>query len=171
MARLALLLLLFWTAACGFEPLYAERGSTGVTGRLAGVTVEPIPDRLGQLVHNHLSRGIAPEGSGAGITHRLEVDLLESIEGFGFRSDESITRERIRLVAHYRLVAADTETILVDETTHADSSIDVLLSDYATLAAEQAASERNARQVADTILARIALFMRAQSGEQAKQAP
>lgn len=171
MSRLALILMLFLTAACGFEPLYAHRGSTDVVDRLSGVFIAPIPDRLGQLVHNRLNQGIAPEGSGEAITHHLEVDLLESIEGFGFRSDEAITRERIRLVAHYRLVAADTGAILVDETTHADSSIDVLLSDYATLAAERAASERNAQQVADTILARIALYMRAQAEEQAKKAP
>lgn len=168
MARFAVILWAWLIAGCGFEPLYAERGSTNVVDRLAGVEIAPIPDRLGQMVQNHLSQGIAPEGGSDFTTHRLEVDLLESIEGFGFRSDEAITRERVRLVAHYRLIDAETGAILVDETTHADSSIDVLLSDYATYSAEQAATARNARQVADTILARITLYMRARTKEQAQ---
>ncbi|GAB4154915.1 MAG: hypothetical protein Tsb0016_27020 [Sphingomonadales bacterium] len=171
MARVILILFGLLAAGCGFEPLYAERGSTNVIDRLAGVDIAPIPDRLGQMVHNHLRQGITPEGESETVTHRLEVDLLESIEGFGFRSDESITRERVRLIAHYRLIDAESGAIVVDETTHADSSIDVLLSDYATYSAEQAASARNARQVADTILARITLYMRAQSNEQAEAAP
>ncbi|RME65127.1 MAG: hypothetical protein D6782_06865 [Alphaproteobacteria bacterium] len=174
MRRLPVLVLALATsllAGCGFEPLYAERGGAGVVDRLAGVAIAPIPDRLGQLVHNRLSQGVTPQGTPAAITHRLEVDLLQSIEGFGFRSDEAITRERVRLIAHYRLIDTASDEVVVAETTHADTSIDVLLSDFATYSAEQAAGERNARQVADAILARIALYMRALDGQRAAATP
>jgi LPS-assembly lipoprotein len=97
-----------------------------------------------------------PEGSAA--RYRLEVELDDQITGFGIRSDDAVTRERRTLRARYRLVDASLGTVLVDATAGSDAGIDVVSSDYATVAAEQTALERLSREIADQIVARLALY-------------
>lgn len=155
------IILLLLLSACGFEPLYGTQGNSSVQNRLSGVAISPIPDRLGQLVHNHLSKGVRPDDQGQ-TRHRLEVSLDPSIEGFGFRSDESITRERVRLVARYQLIDVKSGEAVFDDVVSANTSIDVVQSDFATVAAEEKARERNAERVSQLILTRLALYFRAE---------
>lgn len=152
-------------SGCGFEPLYATSQTSSVSQQLQGVEIGPIPDRLGQVVRNELTKGVRPSG-GRGTNYRVEVVLEPSIEGFGFRSDESITRERVRLVARYQLIDLKTGDTLYDDVVRADTSIDVVQSDFATVAAEEKATQRNAIQVSELILRRLALFFRAQEKQQ-----
>ena len=49
-------------------------------------------------------------------------------------------------------------TVVLDATAGSDAGIDVVSSEYATVAAEQTALERLAEVVADQIIARLGLF-------------
>jgi LPS-assembly lipoprotein len=49
-------------------------------------------------------------------------------------------------------------TVLVDATAASDAGIDVVSSEYATVAAEQTALERLAKDIADQIVSRVALY-------------
>ena len=69
-----------------------------------------------------------------------------------------MTRERRSLRARYRLVDAARGTVLIDATAGSDAGIDVVSSEYATVAAEQTALERLAVEIADQIVARVALY-------------
>lgn len=153
-ARLAPLLLL---AGCGLQPLYSGGTNGDVAQALAGVEIAPIPGKNGWLVQNALKDRIAaiPEGAPR---YRLVVELDDKIEGFGIRRDDAITRERRTLRARYRLTEAGSGTVLVDATAGSDAGIDVVRSEYATIAAENSALERLAQEVADQIVARIALY-------------
>lgn len=152
--RLAPLLLL---AGCGLQPLYSG-GSTGTVAQaLAGVEVAPIPGRNGWLVQNALKDRVAAVQEGAPL-YRLVVELDDKIEGFGVRRDDAITRERRTLRARYRLTEAGSGAVLLDATAGSDVGIDVVRSEYATIAAENSALERLAQDVADQIVARIALY-------------
>ena len=73
--------------------------------------------------------------------------------------DDGITRQRRTLRARYRLVDAGQGTVVLDATAGSDASVDVVGSEYATVAAEQTALERLAKEVADQIVARVALYM------------
>jgi LPS-assembly lipoprotein len=90
--------------------------------------------------------------------YRLEVELDDNITGFGIRSDNSVTRERRTLRARYRLVDATVGTVLLDATAGSDAGIDVVSSEYATVAAEQTALERLSKEIADQIVSRVALY-------------
>uniref|UniRef100_UPI003B3A9AC1 LPS assembly lipoprotein LptE n=1 Tax=Sphingomonas sp. TaxID=28214 RepID=UPI003B3A9AC1 len=68
------------------------------------------------------------------------------------------TRERRTLRARYRLVEAATGTVVLDATAGSDAGIDVVSSEYATVAAEQTALERLSSAIADQIVARVALY-------------
>ena len=74
------------------------------------------------------------------------------------RRDASIARERRTLRARYQLVEIADGTVLLDATAGSDAGIDVVGSEYATIAAEQTALERLSSIVADQIVARIALY-------------
>ncbi|MBA2920899.1 hypothetical protein GON01_02895 [Sphingomonas sp. MAH-20] len=150
---LALLLL----AACGLQPLYSGGSGGDVAQALAGVEVAPIPGKNGWLVANALKDRIAAVPS-ANPRYRLTVELDDKIEGFGIRRDDAITRERRTLRARYQLKDAANGTVLVDATAGSDAGIDVVQSEYATIAAENTALERLAGEVADQIVARIALY-------------
>jgi LPS-assembly lipoprotein len=142
---------------CTLRPLYSG-GSTGqVAQSLEAVQVGPIPGRAGWLVRTALEDRL---GNGEGTTplYRLEVELDDDITGFGIRRDNSVTRERRSLRARYRLVDAARGTVLLDATAGSDAGIDVVSSEYATVAAEQTALERLSAEVADQIVARVALF-------------
>ncbi len=76
----------------------------------------------------------------------------------GIRRDDSVTRERRTLRARYRLVDAGTGAVVLDATAGSDAGIDVVSSEYATVAAEQTALERLSKEVADQIVTRIAVF-------------
>ena len=157
MRGLAALALLLALAGCGLRPLYGGGGSGHVAQALRSVSIAPIPGRAGWLVRTSLEDRLGTvEQSGA--RYRLEVELDDRIEGFGIRADNAVTRERRTLRARYRLVDAGLGTVLLDATAGSDAGIDVVSSEYATVAAEQTALERLATEVADQIVSRLALY-------------
>ncbi len=154
---------------CGLRPLYANGSSGAVATTLADIDVAPIEGHSGWLVRNALrDRFEATQGGdGAGNRLRLDVRLEDSITGFGVRSDDAVTRERRTLRARYQLVDAATGQVLLDATAASDAGIDVVGSEYATIAAESTALERLASSVADQIVARLAVFASRGGGEAA----
>ncbi len=163
--RILLLCALIVLAGCGLRPLYGGGGSGPVARALGSVAVAPIPGRAGWLVRTALEDRLGAEAEGSP-RYRLEVELDDNITGFGIRSDDSVTRERRTLRARYRLVDAAVGTVLLDATAGSDAGIDVVSSEYATVAAEQTAQERLAAVVADQMVSRIALYVRSRSAEQ-----
>lgn len=157
MRALAALCLVIMLGGCGLRPLYGGGGNGRVAQALKGVAVAPIPGRAGWLVRNSLEERLGSDG-GSSAPYRLEVELDDRVEGFGTRADNTITRERRTLRARYRLVDAALGTVLLDATAGSDAGVDVVSSEYATVAAEQTALERLAKEVADQIVARVALY-------------
>ncbi len=156
-ARIALALLALALAGCTLRPLYAGGSRGPVAQALHGIQVSPIEGRAGWLVRGALADRL---GGGAAdqIRYRLEVELDDDITGFGIRSDNAVTRERRALRARYRLIDAGRGTVLIDATAGSDAGIDVVSSEYATVAAEETALERLSLEIADQIVSRIALY-------------
>ena len=144
-------------SGCGLHPLYSGGGGGAVARSLTGITVGPIAGRAGWLVRNALADRLAAAGT-ATPRYRLEVELDDQVTGFGVRSDNAITRERRTLRARYRLIETGAGTVVVDATAGSDAGIDVLSSEYATIAAEDTALEHLSDEVADQIVTRLALY-------------
>jgi LPS-assembly lipoprotein len=149
---------------CGLRPLYAGGSGGEVVQALRDVDVGPIGGRAGWLVRTALQDRLGSEKGGAA-RYRLEVELDDDITGFGIRSDDAVTRERRTLRARYRLVDVGLGTVVLDATAGSDAGIDVVSSEYATVAAEQTALERLSKEVADQIVARVALYASRTSGQ------
>ncbi|WP_347302684.1 LPS assembly lipoprotein LptE [Croceibacterium sp. TMG7-5b_MA50] len=159
LAALSLPLLL---AACGLQPMYGGGGSGAVARGLGAVDVPAIEGRAGWLVRDALRQelGQGADGVGSGAAYRLDVLLDEQLQGLGVLTNETVGRERYILRARYQLIELGTGTILLDATAGSDAGIDVVSSEYATIAAEQTAQENLARELADQIANRLALTLR-----------
>ena len=145
---------------CGLSPMYAGGGSGPVAQGLAAVEVPPIQGKAGWLVRNALNDRLAQSGSRGAPRYRLDVLLDDKLEGLGLISDDTIGRERRTLRARYQLVDIASGEILLDASAGSDAGIDVVSSEYATIAAENTALENLSKDVADRIVARLALTLR-----------
>lgn len=155
MTRLLLLVACLALTGCGLRPVYGGGGSGPVAQSLRSVDVAPIGGRAGWMVRTALEDRL---GADAPYRYRLEVELDDDIAGFGISADDAVTRERRTLRARYRLVDAALGTVVLDATAGSDAGIDVVSSEYATVAAEQTALERLSQEIADQIVARLALY-------------
>lgn len=147
--------------SCGLHPLY-EGGAAGpVATTLNQIEVAPIEGKAGWLVANALKDRLQP-GGGAPL-YRLVVKLDDDLVALGIRRDDTVTRERRTLRARYQLVDAAQGTVLVDATAGSDIGVDVVSSDYATIAAESTALERLSAIVADQVVARLGRYARSEA--------
>jgi LPS-assembly lipoprotein len=152
-------LLAFALAGCGLHPLYSGGGAGSVAATLRTVEVGPIEGQVGWLVRNKLVDRLG-QGGTTTPTFRLDVTLDDNITGFGIRGDRAVTRERRTLRARYQLVSLATGTVGLDATAGSDAGIDVVGSEYATIAAENTALENLSQEVADQIVTRLAVQIR-----------
>ena len=145
-------------SACGLRPLYGTGGTSATKSALAQIAVSPIDERSGWLLRNALVDRLTPPALESETLYRLDVRIDDDITKFGLRGDAGATRERRTLRARYQLVEIATGQTLVDATAGFDAGIDITSSPYATVAAEQSAVERLSMEVADDIVARLALY-------------
>ena len=89
------------------------------------------------------------------VADNTPVELLIAGDG-----DDTVGRERRILRARYQLVDLETGAILLDATAGSDAGIDVVSSEYATIAAEQTALENLSRDIAGRMATQIALTLR-----------
>lgn len=156
-------------SGCGLHPLYAGGGSSAVARGLADVSVGPIAGKAGWLMRAALQdelKGAQPDGSPR---YRLDVRLEDQLEGLGLLSNNTIARERRTLKARYQLIDTATNAILLDESASSDAGVDVVTSEYATVAGEQSALENLTRVVAQQIVLRVATELRARNDEPARR--
>ena len=170
-SRLCALLLIAGSvplAGCALHPLYAGGAHGPVGSTLASVSVAPIEGEAGWLVRTALRERLGAVGNGSAdggaadngraTRYRIDVRLDDTIAGYGIRADDAVTRERRTLRARWQLVDTRTGATVLDATSGSDSGVDVVGSEYATIAAEHTALLRLADVVADQIIARIGQF-------------
>ena len=158
LALIALLPALATLGSCGLTPLYSGGSSGQVARGLSEVEIAPIEGKAGWLVNNALRDRLGPPPAAGAARYRLQVKLDDQITGLAIRRDDSVARERRTLRARSQLVEVGKDEVLVDATAGSDAGIDVVGSEYATIAAENTALERLAGIVADQIVARLALY-------------
>lgn len=144
-------------SGCALHPLYSG-GSKGSVARFQeSVSVSGIDGKMGWLMHNALVDRIGTPSAGAA-RYRLDVELDDKITGSGSTRNSNVTREIRTVRARYHLVDNQSAEVVLDATAGSDESLDVVSSEYATIAGENSALERLTQTVADQIVARIALF-------------
>ncbi len=142
---------------CGLRPVYAGGASGPVAQGLAAVEVPAIAGREGWLVRNALMDRLGRAGVEVAPRYRLDVVLDDRLEALGLLTDDTTGRERRTLRARFQLVDLQTGRVMLDATAGSDAGIDVVASEYATIAAEEAALENLAQVVAERIVTQVTL--------------
>jgi LPS-assembly lipoprotein len=145
--------------ACGFQPMYASQAGPG-SGQIApevpgSVAIAPIPERIGQQLHNALRDRLNPQGQPSDPAYRLKVSIGSVSEPSTLRDDGTATRRNFRLKANWQLDEYAKRTRLFRSTATATSSYNVVDQPYATMAAFRDAQARAVDQVARDIAARV----------------
>lgn len=157
MRRSFLAVALLCLCGCGLRPLYGGGTGSAVASAMRSVTVAPIGGQSGWLMRNKLVDRLGAAGAGTP-AYRLDVTLDDNITTFGLRSDRAATQERRTLRARFQLVDLSNGMVVLDATAGSDAGIDIVSSEYATIAAEQTSLENLTDIVADQIAARLALY-------------
>lgn len=155
--RAGLVIALLALGGCGLHPLYGGGSGGAVASTLRTVSVAPIPGQSGWLMRNKLVERLGETGA-ASAAYRLDVTLDDNITSYGLRSDQAATQERRTLRARFQLIDARNGIVVLDATAGSDAGIDIVSSEYATVAAEQTALENLTDIVADQIVSRLALY-------------
>jgi LPS-assembly lipoprotein len=145
--------------ACSLQPLYSGGSKGAVAQTLGTITIAPIEGKNGWLMRNALTDRLGSQESNSA-QFRLIVVLDDQIEGFGVRADDTVTRERRTLRARYQLLSVATGETVLDTTAGSDAGIDVVSSEYATIAGENSALENLTQKVADQIVTRLSIYAR-----------
>ena len=156
---IAPILLVMILPACGLQPLYSGGSKGSVAATLGTISVGTIEGKNGWLMRNALNDRLGTQNN-VSTQFRLVVTLDDRISGFGVRADDTITRERRTLRARYQLISTATGETVLDATAGSDAGIDVVSSEYATIAGENSALENLTEKVADQIVTRLSIYAR-----------
>lgn len=141
---------------CGFRPLYARRSRGGAT-ELAQIRIDPIGNRIGQVLRNVLLDRMTPNGVPKVPRYVLSVKLDPSTQYLNFRKDNTASRADLWVSAVYKLqdLGSNEQKTVFNDIVRAVASYDVLDAPYATVVAAQEAQQRVAHQLAEKILDRV----------------
>ena len=156
---IAPVLLVMMLPACGLQPLYSGGSKGAVAATLGTISVVAIEGKNGWLMRNALNDRLGTQNN-VSSQFRLVVTLDDRISGFGVRADDTVTRERRTLRARYQLISTATGETVLDATAGSDAGIDVVSSEYATIAGENSALENLTQKVADQIVTRLSIYAR-----------
>jgi LPS-assembly lipoprotein len=153
--RIIAIISLLMLTACGFRPLYEAGGSSAaMQAEMSAVEISPIPDRLGQIMHNRLLDRLNVSGAQK---YRLDIMLNQSSENYGTRPDAATTQEQLTMIATVKLTSLNDETVLFEEDMRARTSYDVVLSDFATVTQREDSARRLVLELAERVHRRLAL--------------
>lgn len=150
----------FALSACGFQPLYSRPQGDVLSSsdRLAAVRIAPLPDRIGQQLHNLLRDRLNPQGQPRDPAYELKIELLESRQELGIRQDETATRANLTISARFFLQTVTSEDVVLRGLATSTNSYNILTSQFATTYAELDARKRGLREISDDIRTRLAIY-------------
>ena len=145
-------------SACGFRPLYATGGVADASEELSRVEIGVIPDRSGQILRNYLIQGINSDGRPTDPAYRLNVDLRERQEDLGIDKTDTAQRANLIITARFSLRTAADDQEVLNRRVGIITSYNIVLDEYATLSAQNAARDRALRQLGSDIRTQLALY-------------
>ncbi|MSO85494.1 MAG: hypothetical protein EXR02_06775 [Rhodospirillales bacterium] len=159
--KTALALLLPATlAACGFEPMYGRAADKDVPADFAFIQIEPIKDRVGQMLHNQLRDAINPRGTPAKPRYVLKVTLAESTQDTAIQRTAFAVRANLVLSATFILHDVTTRGQVFTSSAASTASYAHQTAEYGTLASEKDARDRAVRDLAEEIRARLGVYFK-----------
>jgi len=161
--RLAAATVCLITAACGFQPLYGDRGgSASLAAQLASIRVAQITEHYGQVMTNDLHDGLNPQALRVPTAYNLEVALRETTYQFATRADGTPSRSNLTLNASWILRRAGDNQMVAHGATKASAGYDVLNNDYANVVSGNNGELRAVHELSEQIQLGLADYLQAQ---------
>ena len=158
MRRAAVISAALLLGGCGFHPLYG--GMNGdMQETMSSIYVEPVPERIGYELRNTMIDLLDGPGTPGGASYRLKLGLTQTTQGIALQNDATITRYNDTLTVTYELFDAAGHVVTKGAETGL-SAYNVLpsttpqqgaVANYGTLAAQQDADKRAAKDIANRI--------------------
>lgn len=145
-------------SACGFQPLYGSK--EGFKERLASVYIDPIPERMGQVLKTKLEDKLNPRGLSENPDYRLIVTLTSTASAMGVGRDGTISRYNVNLTSSYQLLNAhDNSLVTSGDLRHTSSYNNVSNAYFSTFVSEQDAIKRGVAELAELYRQRLAAYL------------
>ena len=142
---------------CGFQPLYGG-SSQAASPEFTRIKVEPIPERIGQILHNHLLTALNPKGRPLKPVYVLNTKLNESSTSLAVRKSAFATRANLTVSASFNLVRTLDGKSLYSGTVAITVSYNILDSEFATLSAQKDARSRALREISHGIRNQLGVY-------------
>lgn len=148
-------------SACGYRPLYgqfsADAQQSHGAASLAAIEVMPIRERTGQMMRTALQRRLNLKSNVPSL-YQLRISIKESVAELAVEQNSFATRANLTLTAQYQLIRIADDFALTTGSQRAVASYNIILSDFATLAAQANARERAIEGLADDLQTRLASY-------------
>ncbi|MEO1207479.1 MAG: LPS assembly lipoprotein LptE [Pseudomonadota bacterium] len=141
----------------GFTPLYAT--GSGVSERLAQVSVAPIPGRVGQQIRNELLYQTTGGDRPAEPAYRLEVAVRESFQSTLVGEDANAAGRTYTLDASFRLIDIKSQEVILTGTSYGRAPYERFNSVFTNVRAQRDAENRAAKTVGNELKTRLEAFL------------
>lgn len=147
-------------SGCGFQPLYGRTESGSIVDEFAQIKIQPIANRAGQILRNHLIDGLQPRGEPERPAYTLAIQLIEPLpQDLGISRTDAVVRYSYIAYANCRLLDSGGREIWRGRST-SSTSYEVTNSQFATLAGQTNARDRVMEEIAIDVKAQLAAFYR-----------
>jgi LPS-assembly lipoprotein len=146
-------------SGCGWEPLYADPQTGKSFAALRAITVNPIAERIGQMLETGLRQSFNPDEIPTKPLYNLKITLSASLADLGIQSQGLGTRGEAQIYASYQLSEIGTNKMLQTGTVHASDSFDIQANGYSTVVAQNDSETRAVEEVRREIVARLTMFL------------
>jgi LPS-assembly lipoprotein len=154
-------IVLLLLVGCGFQPLYAPQQKIN-SEELHQIKIAIIADRSGQLLRNHLSFLLTPNGAPAHPKYILEITLLETRMDINLRRDATSRRAQITVKATYSLKSTPggdlLKTAYIEETSGFSIGSQADFASLPAIVSEKDTRERLVEAIAQKLKLDLATF-------------
>ena len=154
---LPVLVALLVLSACGFRPLYG-RDNGDATLEFSRIKVEPIPDRIGQILHNNLLTALNPKGLAGKPIYVLNTNLTHGSASLAVRKSTFATRANLSVKATFWLTRVQDGKVLYSGQSDITVSYNLLDSEFGTIAAHKHARSRALRELSHGIRTQLGVY-------------
>jgi LPS-assembly lipoprotein len=146
-------------AGCGWEPLYGDPQTGPAAAELRAIKVNPIPERIGQLLEIDLRNWLNPTGIPTPSRYVLNTTLQYSLSSLGIQSQGTATLGQIDVHSTSKLNDIRTGRELLQFSLHDQNSFELNPNQYSTVVGEQDAGLRTIAELRRQIVFHLAMFM------------
>jgi len=145
---------------CGFQPLYSKKAATDNSKVFAGVTVDSMPGRSGQLFQAELEDQLNPHGAiPPKPAYRLSATFKTRVVPIGVARDGTVSRYNIYLSSSYTLYRNSDGKPITDGSVSFVNSYNNLTNAYfSTYISEQDALKRGVEELAQLYRQRLTAY-------------